>query len=132
MEHINRGKLGIRVNLLREQGIETVWQLSRKSFQQLCTIDGLGEQSVRKIQDTVKQILENTKKTARIRIQAENPGEVEIFSDRNETPTSNHSLLANALETAVQNDTQRQKLRDYKDKIRQIEADEQKQFNVQK
>ena len=77
VEHINRGKLGIRVSLLREQGIETVWQLSQKSFQQLCTIDGLGEQSVRKIQDTVKQILENTKKTARIRIQAENPGQVD-------------------------------------------------------
>ena len=48
------------------------------------------------------------------------------FSDRNVTPTSNRSLPANALETAVQNGQERQKLRDYRAKIGQIEADEQK------
>lgn len=44
------------------------------------------------------------------------------FSDRNATPTSNRSLLANALETAVQSDEERQKLQDYRAKIDQIEA----------
>ena len=77
IEHINRGKQGIRVNLLRSQGIENIWQLSQKSFQQLNNIDGLGEQSVRKIQDTLKGIVENTKDTLRIRISMENPDQVD-------------------------------------------------------
>ena len=77
VEHINRGKQGIRVGLLRENGIQNVWQLSQKSFQQLDAIDGLGEQSVHKIMDTVKGIKENTKKTIRIRIQVENPNPVD-------------------------------------------------------
>ena len=54
------------------------------------------------------------------------------FSDRNATPTSNRSLLANALETAVQNDQERQKLQDYRAKIDQIEADEQKLSDLKK
>ena len=77
IEHINNGRQGIRVSLLREGGIENIWQLSQKNYQQLCAIDGLGDQSVRKILDTVKGIVENTKQTARIRIQMENPGEVD-------------------------------------------------------
>ncbi len=77
VEHINRGKQGLRVGLLRSRGIENVWQLSQQSFQQLCAIDGLGEQSARKILETVKQITENTKDTIRIRIRAENPDETD-------------------------------------------------------
>jgi len=77
VEHINRGKQGLRVGLLRDNGIENIWQLSKKNFQQLCAIDGLGDQSVRKILDTVKQIVENTKETIRVRIQSENPGQVD-------------------------------------------------------
>ena len=57
--HINRGKQGIRVGLLRDNGIENIWQLSQKSFQQLNAIPGLGDQSVRKIQDTVEGIVNN-------------------------------------------------------------------------
>lgn len=56
IEHINRGKQGIRVNLLRDNGIENIWQLSQMNQKQLGSIDGLGEQTVRKIQDTVKGI----------------------------------------------------------------------------
>lgn len=33
VEHINKGKQGIRVGLLRSNGVETVWQTSRLSFQ---------------------------------------------------------------------------------------------------
>ena len=77
VEHINNGKQGIRVGLLRENGIENIWQLSQKSYQQLNNLEGLGDQSVRKIQDTVKGIVENTKETARIRIQMENPEQVD-------------------------------------------------------
>ena len=77
VEHINKGKQGIRVGLLRTSGVETVWQASRLSFQQICDIDGLGEQSALKIRDTVEQIMQNTKDTIRIRIRMENPGQVD-------------------------------------------------------
>lgn len=77
IEHINRGKLGIRVGLLRDSGMENIWQLSQVSEKQLNAIDGLGEQSVKKIQDTVKGIVENTGKTLRLRIRVENPSEEE-------------------------------------------------------
>ena len=77
VEHLNKGKQGIRVGLLRSNGVETVWQASRMSFQQICDIDGLGEQSALKIQDIVKQIIQNTKDTIRIRIRMEDPGQVD-------------------------------------------------------
>ena len=77
VEHINRGKQGIRVGLLRDNGIENIWQLSQKNFQQLNAIPGLGDQSVRKIQDTVEGIVNNTMETIRIRIQIENPDPVD-------------------------------------------------------
>ena len=77
IEHINRSKQGIRVSLLRDNGIDNIWQLTQKSFQQLNSIDGLGERSVRKIQDIVKDIVENTKATIRIRIRMENPDPVD-------------------------------------------------------
>jgi len=77
IEHINRGKQGIRVGLLRDSGIENIWQLSQKSFQQLCGIDGLGEQSARKILETVKGIVDNTKATIRIRIRMDAPDPVD-------------------------------------------------------
>ncbi len=77
VEHINRSKQGIRVGLLRDNGIHNIWQLSQKSFQQLCSIDGMGEQSARKIQDTVKAIMDNTKNTIRIRIQMDDPDPVD-------------------------------------------------------
>ena len=77
VEHINNGKQGIRVGLLRSAGVENVWQASRLSFQQICDIDGLGEQSAGKIQDIIRQIRQNTEDTLRIRIQVENPGPVD-------------------------------------------------------
>ncbi|MBQ3075761.1 MAG: DEAD/DEAH box helicase family protein, partial [Clostridia bacterium] len=77
IEHINRGKQGLRVGLLRDRGIENVLQLSQKNYRQLCAIPGLGEQSAKKITETVKGIVENTKATLRIRIRMENPDPVE-------------------------------------------------------
>jgi len=77
VEHLNNSKQGLRVGLLRSNGVENVWQASKLSFQQICDIDGLGEQSALKIRDTIQQILQNTKQTIRIRIQLENPGQVD-------------------------------------------------------
>ena len=39
IEHINKGKQGIRVSLLRSAGIENVWQASGLSFQKICAIE---------------------------------------------------------------------------------------------
>lgn len=77
IEHVNKAKQGIRVGLLRSAGIMNVYQASRMSFQQICDIDGLGEQSAWKIQDTVKQIVENTKQTLQVRIQVDNPSKAD-------------------------------------------------------
>ena len=52
--------------------------------------------------------------------------EGKVFSDRNPDSYSNRSLLANALESAVQNDIEREKLKQYKQKIDLINAEEQK------
>ena len=73
VDHINKGKQGIRVGLLRNSGVKTVWQASQLSFRQICDIDGLGEQSALKILDIIKQIRQNTKDTIRIRIRMDNP-----------------------------------------------------------
>lgn len=77
IEHINNGKQGIRVSLLRAKGIENVYQASQLSFQKICNIEGLGEQSARKILEIVKQITKNTKDTIQIRIQIDNPHKVD-------------------------------------------------------
>ena len=77
VEHINKGKQGIRVGLLRSGGVDNILQLSQMSYQEICSIDGVGEQSALKIRDTIKQIKENTKETVRVRLQTENPGQVD-------------------------------------------------------
>lgn len=71
IEQINKSKQGIRVSLLRDAGIHNVWQASKKSYKQLCDIDGIGEQSAAKIRDVVKQYVEHTKDTVRVRIRVE-------------------------------------------------------------
>ena len=54
------------------------------------------------------------------------------FSDRDTDSFSNRSLLANALETAAQNDIERNKLKEYKAKIDLINAEEQKLQGLRK
>ena len=77
VEQLNKGKQGIRVTLLREAGITNLYQVCGMSYSQICAIDGLGEQSAQKILDTAKQIRENTKRTLRIRIEAQDPHETD-------------------------------------------------------
>jgi hypothetical protein len=48
------------------------------------------------------------------------------FSDRNPDSFSNRSLLANALESVVQNDIERNKLNEYKNKITIIESEQER------
>lgn len=73
VEHINNGKQGIRVGLLRDAGVVNVYQASRMGYQQLCAIDGLGEKSARKIGEITGKIIENTKSTIRIRLSVDQP-----------------------------------------------------------
>ena len=72
-EHLSKGKQGIRVSLLTDAGIKNIWQLSRMSCAQIEAVKGVGEQTARKVTETVKQIVENTKENLRIRINADNP-----------------------------------------------------------
>ena len=53
-------------------------------------------------------------------------GENALYSERDPNATSNRSLLANALEDAVQNDIEKNKLQQYKEKIDFINAEERK------
>lgn len=77
VEHINKGKQGIRVSLLREAGVDDVYQASQLSYQRLCAIDGLGDKSAMKIRDTVQQIVNNTRENLRVRIRVDDPGAVD-------------------------------------------------------
>lgn len=64
--------------------------------------------------------------TPTLRAELEKAGVSIKYQDRNPDSYSNRSLLAGALETAVQNDIEREKLRQYKQKIDLINSEEQK------
>jgi len=64
--------------------------------------------------------------TPTLRTELEKAGVSIKYQDRNPDSYSNRSLLAGALETAVQNDVEREKLRQYKQKIDLINSEEQK------
>jgi len=64
--------------------------------------------------------------TPSLRTELERVGVPIKYQDRNTDSYSNRSLLANALESAAQNDIEREKLRQYKQKIDLINAEEQK------
>lgn len=73
VEHLSKGKQGIRVALLRDKGYTNMWQVAGLKFSQICAIEGLGEQSARKIIDIAKQTSENTKANLRVRINPDTP-----------------------------------------------------------
>ena len=73
VEHLSKGKQGIRVALLRDKGYNNMWQVSKLSYSQICGIEGLGQQSATKILDITKQTVENTKENLRVRINPDYP-----------------------------------------------------------
>lgn len=77
VEQLNKGRQGLRVSLLREAGIENVWQVSQMSYRQICDIDGLGEQSAGKIRSIIDQITENTRSTLRVRLSPDHYAQVD-------------------------------------------------------
>ena len=64
--------------------------------------------------------------TPSLRTELEKAGVSIKYSDRNADSVSNRSLLANALESAAQNDIERNKLAQYKEKIELINSEEKK------
>lgn len=73
VEHLAKGKQGIRVSLLREAGYTNMYQVSALDYHGICSVEGLGEQSARKILDITKQVVENTKENLKIRINPDCP-----------------------------------------------------------
>ncbi|MBQ7386456.1 MAG: DEAD/DEAH box helicase [Ruminococcus sp.] len=73
VEHLAKGKQGIRVALLRDKGYTNMWQVSKLTYSQICGIEGLGQQSATKILDITKQTVENTKENLRVRINPDYP-----------------------------------------------------------
>ena len=59
-------------------------------------------------------------------------GESALYSERHEESLSNRTLLANALENAVQNDIEKKRLSEYKEKIEIMEGEEKKLSTVRK
>lgn len=68
-----QGKQGIRVATLRSAGYNNIKELSSLSVLEIERIDGIGEQSAKRIADTVRQILENTKAKLSLRINPDSP-----------------------------------------------------------
>lgn len=77
VEHLSKGKQGIRVSLLRDKGYTNMWQVSKLSYSQICSIEGLGQQSARKILDITKQTVENTKENLKVRINPDSPAKAD-------------------------------------------------------
>lgn len=76
-EHLAKTKQGIRVSLFTDAGINSIWQLSRMSYNQIVSVKGVGEQTAQKVSATVSQIVENTKENLKVRINADNPNKAD-------------------------------------------------------
>ncbi len=73
VEILAQGKQGIRISYLRNAGINNIYRLSALSYYQIEAISGIGAQNAKKIYETTKQIVENTKTKLSLRINAETP-----------------------------------------------------------
>ena len=73
VELLSQGKQGIRVSHLRDAGIHNIFQLSKISLSQLEAMRGIGAQGAKKIYDTTRQIVDNTKKKLSVRINVDTP-----------------------------------------------------------
>lgn len=68
VEEVNRDKEGIRVQLLRDAGINNIWQLENLSINQLTLIRGVGEQMAAKIRANADKISENAYASLHVRL----------------------------------------------------------------
>lgn len=71
IEKININKDGIRVATLQNAGITNVLQVSQMSVSRLCTIEGVGEATAKKIETNAKLIRESVEKSAQVTLDAD-------------------------------------------------------------
>lgn len=73
VEILAHGKQGIRVQSLKDAGINNIYQLSQMTTPKLQTVNGIGYQSAGKIYSLTQQIADNTKKKLSVRINVDSP-----------------------------------------------------------
>ncbi len=71
IEKININKEGIRIAPLQNAGITNVLQVSQMSVSRLCTIEGVGEATAKKIESNAKLIRMSLEKSAQVTLNAE-------------------------------------------------------------
>ncbi|MBQ2756401.1 MAG: DEAD/DEAH box helicase family protein, partial [Oscillospiraceae bacterium] len=89
-----QGKQGIRVSYLKDADITNIYQLSKLSEPVIEAINGIGDQSAKKIYTLTQQIVDNTKKKLSVRINADEP-------------TQGDDALIRALFTLIRHDAER-------------------------
>ena len=70
---LSQGKQGLRVQTLKDAGINNIYQLSQMQIPRIQTINGIGQQSASKIYTLTKQIVDNTKQKLSVRINVDTP-----------------------------------------------------------
>lgn len=68
VEEVNRGKRGIRVKTLRDEGYQTVADLQAASVQEITDLDGISEEGAYAIKAVVDEIVATTRKNVKIRL----------------------------------------------------------------
>ena len=71
VEELNRGRHGIRTSVLREAGINNLWQVHGMSLPQLVRINGIGDQGAQKIKEIADEFAASAQQSARIRLRAD-------------------------------------------------------------
>ena len=72
IEEINREKLGIKINALKNAGINTVYDAYKASVWEISGIYGVSEDSAYTIKNKVNQLQASALKTAKIRLNSDN------------------------------------------------------------
>ncbi len=71
LSELNRRKNGIRLSPLKNAGIRTLGELDRRGAEFLRKLDGIGEESISRIQDALEQIKREVGETARLHLNAD-------------------------------------------------------------
>ncbi len=72
IEEVNRDKRGIKVKTLRDNGYDTIAAIAGASIRQIASINGIGEESAHTIYQIVQEIVAQTGKTVKIRLNLDN------------------------------------------------------------
>lgn len=72
IEELNRDKRGIRVKSLRDSGYKTIADISSASVYQIAAVHGISMDAAYTIKRVVKDLVDQAKKTAKIRISSDN------------------------------------------------------------